>query len=180
MTMPFPQWPAGMRITAGRLNARNWTAVNQGSDQTLSNTTTLTATNLVLPGMAGGIYLYKLLIAYGAGITADFKWDWSIPGDASTTRFTRALQTADNSAGQGSTTAKTVVFRRPATNTGVSAGGNEDDTLTPTSFNSAYDDGIITFGAAGNATVRFAPNTANAGSAAVFRSTSYLLYTRVG
>lgn len=180
MTTPFPQWLAGNRITAAALNARNMIQVNQGSDQTLSNTTTLTNTNLVLPGTAGATYLYTLLIAYGAGITADFKWDWSIPGDATMTRFTRALQIGDNSAGQSSATAKTVVMRRPAYNTGVSAGGNEDDTLTPTVFNSAYDDGILTFGAAGNATVRFAPNTASASSAATFRSTSYLLYTRIG
>lgn len=178
MTMPFPTWLAGQRITADGIGARDWIPVVQGADQTLSNTTTMTATNLTLPGDAGGVYYYNLLIAYGATVSADMQWDWVVPGDATIVRFTQALQTGDNVAGSA-TTAKTVVMRRPAGTTGVAAGGNETDSTSPTQFQSAYDSGILTFGASGLATVRFAPNSAVAGSAATFRATSYLLYSRV-
>ncbi len=178
MSTPFPTWLAGMRITAGGLGARDWKAVVQGSDQTLTNTTTMTNTNLAFTGVAGAVYYYNLLIAYGATVSADMQWDWVIPGDATIVRFTQALQTGDNVAGSA-TTAKTVVMRRPAGTTGVAAGGNEGDNLAPTQFQSAYDSGILTFGASGNAQIRFAPNTATSGSAATFRATSYLLYARV-
>ncbi|MFH8369204.1 hypothetical protein [Streptomyces sp. NPDC018031] len=178
MALPFPQWLAGQRITAAGLNSRNWVRVTQGTDITRISSTTMTNTNLVITGAAGAEYYFKALIAYGASIDSDMQWAWSIPGDASMTRFTEALSIADVTLGSAS--AHTVVMRRPAASTGVSAGGTDAAAIgsATTTFNSAYDQGIVTFGVAGTATLQFAQNTSDA-DGTTFRSTSYLLYTRI-
>ncbi|MEU1908100.1 hypothetical protein [Streptomyces hygroscopicus] len=178
MALPFPQWLAGQRITANGLNARNWIRVNQGTDITRTSSTTMTNTNLVITGAAGAEYYYQALISYGASIDSDMQWAWSIPTDASITRFTAALSIADVTTGSAS--AHTVVMRRPAATTGVTAGGTDAANIgtNTTTFNSAYDQGMITFGAAGTATLQFAQNSSDA-DGTTFRASSYLLYTRI-
>jgi hypothetical protein len=177
MTLPFPEWPAGMRITAGRLNARNTRLVEQGSDQTVTSSTTLVSTNLILPGVANATYEYRLQIAYSATVTPDLKFAWTVPSGAAVRRFTISREAA---AVAGLNTGAAVIMRSPGTGTEIIAGGGSADGGVPADFFFASDEGQITMGGtAGNCTVQFAQQTSNANQT-IFRAQSRLVYRRIG
>lgn len=176
MTLPFPQWPAGMRMTAGRLNARNTFLVEQGSDQTVTSSTTLVSTNLILPGVANATYEYMLQIAYSATVTPDMRWAWSVPSGAAARRFTSSREAA---AVAGLNTGAAIIMRAPGTGTEIIAGGGSADGGAPADFFSALEQGqIVMAGTAGNCTVQFAQQTSNANQT-IFRAQSRLLYRRI-
>lgn len=176
MTLPFPEWPAGMRITAGRLNARNTFVVEQGSDQTVTSSTTLVDTNLILPGVVNATYEYRLQISYSATVTPDLRFAWSVPSGAGVRRFTISREAA---AVAGLNTGAAVIMRSPGTGTEIIAGGGSADGSAPGDFFFALDEGQITMGGtAGNCTVQFAQQTSNANQT-IFRAQSRLIYRRV-
>lgn len=175
--MPFPRWLAGMRITADRLDDRNWFVVDQGEDQTVTNSTTLVDTNLIIPGEAGAKYIYNAMISFSATVTPDFRWAWSVPSGGNVRRFTiHRIQAA----AAGLNTGADIIMRTPATTTETVAGGGSADGVSPPDFFHTSDEGIIEMGGtAGNVTLRFAQFTSNANET-IFRGQSRLTYTRVG
>lgn len=174
--MPFPRWLAGMRITADRLDDRNWTVVTQGEDQVVTSSITPVDTNLIIPGEAGAMYVYNAMISYSANATPDMRWTWSVPSGANVRRFTasRILAAAD-----GLNTGADIIMRTPATTTETVAGSGDPDN-PPIDFFFAHDQGVIEMGGtAGNVTLLFAQNLSSANET-IFRGQSRLTYTRVG
>lgn len=175
--MPFPQWLAGMRITADRLDDRNIIVVNQGEDQIVTNSTTLVDTNLMVPGEVGATYWYHAMISYSSSETPDFRWSWSIPSGGNVRRFSMAGEESD---APGVTVGSSVVMRTPATTTDTMARGSDGDASDPPiDFVYASDEGIITVGGApGNFTIQFAQSVANANQT-IFRNQSRMVFARL-
>lgn len=174
--MPFPRWLAGMRITADRLDDRNWTVVSQGEDQTVTSSITPIDTNLIIPGEIGAKYIYNAMISFSATVTPDLRWVWSVPSGANVRRFTIAREAASTT---GLNTGQNIIMRTPATTTETVAGGGSADGASPPDFFHTLDQGIIEMGGtAGNVTLQFAQFTSNANET-IFRGQSRLTYTRV-
>lgn len=176
--MPFPTWLAGMRITADRLDDRDIRVVEQGTDQTVTSSTTLRDTNLLIPGEVNAIYWYALYIAYRATITPDFRWAWVAPSGTSIDRFTAGR---DEASPAGLTAGHPVALRYASIGIELRAGGGDaDGTSPPANVIYAQDQGIIKIGGtAGSCVVRFAQFTSNANQT-IFSSQSKLIYARIG
>lgn len=175
--MPFPQWYAGMVLTADRLNARAEHMVTQDTDQTVTDSTTYVNSQIIVPVEAGAVYRYVLLISYSAHTAGDFKWRWSVPTGTLIASFTQALVTG---AGTGLNTGADIIMRRPAQTTDRIAGGT-DDTSPPSNFHSAYDRGTITVsGSSGNVVMQFAQNSASS-NPTILRggNNTRLIYSRI-
>lgn len=168
--MPYPTFTAGSPLTAADLTAMQWQQVSQGSDQTINNSTTLTATSLILPAVANATYKYELYVGYtNTSDTADIKFDWTVPTSGSVTRFVAGPGT---SATGGSTNYTTTLWRRTVAGSAIAIGGSS----TSTSY---FEFGEIDGGDGGDVTFRFAQNTATVANT-VLSSTSTLWYVRVG
>jgi len=176
--MPFPTWLAGQRITADRLDDRDIKLVEQGTDQTVTNSTTLRDSNLLIPGEVNAIYWYALYIAYRATVTPDFRWAWVAPSGTSIDRFTLAR---DENAAAGLTAGTTIAARYASIGIELRAGGGDTDgTNPPANVFYVHDQGIIKIGGtAGSCVVRFAQFTSSANQT-IFSSQSKLVYARIG
>lgn len=174
--MPFPNWLAGMRITADRLEDRNIHVVEQAADQIVTNSTTLIDTNLLIPGEVGAVYQYQAHISFSATATPDFRWAWVAPSGTDIRRYTMARIAA---AATGLNTGSDVIMRTPALGTEMVAGGGDADGGAPVNFFYTYEQGLVYMGGtAGSCVIRFAQFTSNANQT-IFRNLSRLIYSRI-
>lgn len=160
--MPYPTFAAGQTLTAAMLTALQWKEVYQGSDQTRTSSTALTASSIVIPVVAGATYRYKLLVRYStSGVNPDIKFDWTVPTNASMQRFVQGpgqvlvATAASGAANQITTLTSTHVahstvldFHANAVQSGMAGHFQED--------------GEIYGGDGGNVTLRFAQAASDA------------------
>lgn len=141
--MPFPEWLAGMQMTASRMNARSDRTTHQQADMTVSSTDDM-ATDINIPIEAGATYRYHLFISYSAvsGTNSAIGATWLTPNDTTMNRFTSSYIAA---ASTGLNTGALVIMRRPANTTVQVIGGTDSD--SPSNYMSAHDRGTIVAGA---------------------------------
>lgn len=152
--MPYPDLAAGMVLTAGMLQGLQWQAVDQASAATVTNSTTLTNTNLTFDAEAGAQYMYRLLIGYTADDTPDMRFAWTVPTNGEVRRWSAGI----GSNATGSSDNQTDVhFRRPATTTNVRVGGT-----TTADTQSYHEHGLILGGNGGPVMFQFAQWVADA------------------
>lgn len=89
--MPYPTWQAGQRITADLLLGGSTFNAEQGSDQTVTNSTTLADSNLVVPAEANARYEYTLQAIYSTNTTGKIKFQWSVPNGSMMVRSGHGL-----------------------------------------------------------------------------------------
>lgn len=171
--MPYPVVSAGMTLTAGMLQAMQWQAVEQGTQQDKTSNTTLVDTNLTMVGVAGAVYKYHLLVSYTAGTTGDIQLAWTAPTNGAVVRFGAGT-------GQAAVTSTDInsmsyaQFRRPGTTTAVRVGGGGVGQGM-----SYHESGVIQGGDGGAFTVQFAQQTSDAGTTS-FTASSRLDWIRIG
>lgn len=171
--MGYPDWRAGQKIKASLLRAMTPTLVLQGTDLERTSSTTLTATNLVIPVEANALYEYRLLVTYAAG-DGDVQVEWTTPAGTEMQRHGVGLGDAST----GAPTNGNSLFSAQGTGaTDFDIGGS---TLSATANCSFIELGHITTGStSGNVTFMFAQDISNA-TASILRSVSSVLYRRIG
>lgn len=168
--MPYPVFVAGQKVTAALLAATQWQEIEQGIDQTVTNSTSFVDTNIIIPVEAGARYQYTLLAGYSSSTTADIKFSWTAPTGGEVRRWTIAQ--GQNGTG-GVNTFSEVSMRYATTTNQVVAGGSG------TGNEHAYIEiGVINGGAGGNVTLQFAQVTAEATNT-VFLAESRISYVRI-
>lgn len=75
--MAYPTFTAGEPIRAWQLSALQETEVEQGTDITVNNSTTLINTSLVIPVGINDTYWYHLMVTYKANTIGDIKFSWA-------------------------------------------------------------------------------------------------------
>lgn len=150
----------------------------QENDQTVTNSSTPTASEITFTPEPNALYEYVLLISYSATSTAGFFWEW----DATGALFCSFTQGIDHPASSGTAnTGQLVAFRRPANTTNREAGGS-DATSPPSQFHSAYDQGTFeTDGTLTAITMKFAQATATAAHDTILRggNQTRMIYRRI-
>jgi hypothetical protein len=173
MASTYPTWLPGQRITAALLAAGQTILVLKSANQDVTNTTTLqNDTELTYPLAANGIYRVRIVIfALSASATPDLKTAWAVPTGTSGLKmcqgptdtaasFTSRTNTAARMSGHAFTT--TVVYQ------------------VDTAAVAIEEEGIVTVGStAGNVTLQWTQNTANATATSVLAS-SFLTVERLG
>lgn len=171
--MPYPDWKAGQRITAGLLRAGLLYEVQQGSDLTVTNSATKVDTGLSIPLEVGATYQFMALIVAQAPVANDFSISWTIPSGASMIRHGHGVGQGNNAGGATSVDAAFFGVANNAASLapgGVAAGTNESY------IESGY---VICGSTAGVAMLQFAQRSVGAGTAAVLRDISRMYYQRV-
>lgn len=159
---------AGQNLTADDLMAIQWHRVQQGVDQQVVSSTTLTQSALVVP--VQGVTAVQLFLHYdsdGGGIT----WDWSVTAGAVDTADGRWIY------GHGQTTTGDVLnstsmqMHRSTLTTSRSV--NHFTTQSP---NAMLEDMTVT--GSGEITLRFAQQASNA-AATTLQATTYARYLQL-
>lgn len=171
--MPFPEWEAGMLMTAGRLNDRNVHLVDQGVNQLINDEGTLQATNIIIPADADAIYHVSLYAALRAATSADVIIAWDVPSGTTAQRFVNGPGASASGAVNDVTT---VTMFPPAGAATESTVGGLGATTSVVYIEEIV---FITGGVGGDITCQFAQDTAEA-SNAEFRAFSKALYRRIG
>lgn len=155
--MSFPQWFAGMTLTADRLNAARMRMVSASENQEVAESTALVPTEIIIPLESGATYWYHLILTYTARNTNNeqegggIRWNWSVPVGTTQPRQTACYDVANN-AGISLTNGGLIIMRSPATSTEMRADGSGQD-----NFHSAHEYGSIQVGgASGSAVLQFA------------------------
>ncbi len=138
--MPSPIKYAGEIITADDWNSLTTRLVVQNNDQTITSSTTPTASEITFTPEPNAVYEYWLYISYSATVNSGFFWEWDAP-NALIASFSQAIEHPANSG--TANTGQSVNFRRAAHTTNREAGGS-DATSPPAQFHSAYDSGTFT------------------------------------
>lgn len=80
-TLQYPTFAAGQKLTAALLTAMDSTAYVQAADMVITSNTTLANTNLAVPVVSGGVYIFNgFLIFNGGANVGNFKTGWTAPG----------------------------------------------------------------------------------------------------
>ncbi|QBI56792.1 hypothetical protein [Streptomonospora litoralis] len=179
--MPYPQWFAGMTLTADRLNASRMKMVVASENQEVAESTNLVASEIVIPLESGATYWYHLVLTYSARNTNNdtegggIRWNWLVPTGTTAPRQIACLDVQTNS-GISLTYGGTVTMRSPATSTEIRAEGSGVN-----DFLSAHEYGSIQVGgSSGSAVLQWAQWAAHA-EATVLRGATRTrcFYTRV-
>jgi hypothetical protein len=176
--MPNPRLYAGQAITADGWNSLIATLLTQENDQTITNSSTPTASQITFTPEVNAVYEYSLLISYSATTTAGFFWEWDAP-NALIASFSQAIDHPGSSG--DANTGQLVNFRRAAHTTNRQAGGS-DATSPPTNFHSATDSGTFaTDGIVNTITMMFAQATATAAHDTILRggNQTRMIYRRI-
>ncbi|WP_329187054.1 hypothetical protein [Actinacidiphila glaucinigra] len=173
--MPYPTWQAGQRITADLLLGGSTFNAEQGSDQTVTNSTTLADSNLVVPAEANARYEYTLQAIYSTNTTGKIKFQWSVPNGSMMVRSGHGL---GNGQTGGATVGTLVWSSRGDFSTVFNVGGTTGSPPGDASFLEVGE--IVTGSTAGNVTLQFAQAAANATDPAILRSLSRLRWRRIG
>lgn len=171
--MPYPDWRAGQKLKASLLDAMNVFQVLQGTDSSVTSSTTLTDSNLVIPLASGALYEYRLLLVYSCG-AGDFHFEWDVPSGTEMQRHGLGIGNTST----GSQTNADILFSAQGTqSTDFNVGGNSGDATANCSF---VELGVFTTGStAGDATLQFTQDTSNA-TASTLRAASSVYYRRIG
>ena len=166
--MPLFPVTAGTDLTASLFNATVDNAgvmAYQGADSPpVNNSTTLVAsTYLTIPVVANGFYIYEDNIMYDSSATADFQYLIVCPNFSANGPISRSFLTA----------ADALTFNTD-TSLSTAAGGGGVGTVR-----TVMRSGLLSIGVAGNVSVQFAQNTANA-SNTLLKIGSWIRLTRVG
>lgn len=182
--MSIPQWFAGQVLLADDMNARNPKLVIQQNDQTVTNSSTMVASEITFIPEPNAVYRYWMWISYSANQACGFAWSWSAAGTALAS-FSNSI--ADPATGGTPNTPQSVNMRRPGNTTGRLAGGTDaDGTIPPVNFHSAYDTGTFaTDGTLSSVTFMFAcasPSGTVTGAQAILRggNQTRMIYERIG
>ena len=164
----YPQWAAGQRVTASLLLAAQPQTIIKTSDQTVTSSTFVDATDLSFTGDAGAVYIVTSVLSYGAAATPKILLNWRVPAGATIQRYPLHAANAATD-----TSATTVSMRRRAStsaNPGVDGTGNFD------TFNEWM---ILRMSStAGTVAVQFAQAVTNA-TGSILRADSYIQYNRI-
>lgn len=171
--MPFPTFAAGAPFTAANARALQRQEVNQGSDQTVTSSTTFVNSSIIIPNVEiSARYWYLVLGAYKADTAADIKINWTVPTGGSMQRWALGVGLSSTGNAQDATNLNT---RFATTATSVTLGGT--GTGTETVF---QEEGIITGGSvAGSFTMQFAQVTSNP-IGTVLTANTTCFYQRIG
>ncbi|MET9876580.1 hypothetical protein ABZZ36_18425 [Actinacidiphila glaucinigra] len=173
--MPYPAWQAGQRITADLLLGGLTFNAEQGSDLSVTNSTTLVDSNLVIPAEAGARYEYTLQAIYSTNTTGKIQFQWGVPSGSMMVRSGHGL---GNGQTGGATTGTLVYSGRGDFNTVFNVGGTTGSPPGDASFIEVGE--IVTGSTAGNAVLRFAQAATNATDPAILRALSRLRWRRIG
>jgi hypothetical protein len=167
--MPLVPFVAGQDLTALSLNTAIDTSgimVYQGADSTpVNNSVVLVSSSyLTLPVVANGFYIYESSILYDGNSTANFQHLIVCPNFSTNGALSRLNITVGGT---------TLLFNADTSLSTASAGGGVG-TVKPTTRS-----GLLAIGIAGNVSIQFAQNTANA-SNTVLKQGSWIRLTQVG
>lgn len=169
--MPYPDFAAGARVTAGKLAALRQSSVSQVADQTVNNSTAFVNSAITFSAVASATYRYRLLAHYDAGTAEDIKFDWSLPAGASASRFLWGHGFGNTAAPNDGT--RTSAWRLIASDASVAGG------VTAGSKASYHEEGeFVIVGTAGSVTLRFAQFVATVVDTKLLAATK-LWYQRV-
>lgn len=182
--MSIPQWFAGQALLADDMNARLPRLLLQQNDQTVTNSSTMVASEITFTPEPNAVYRYWMWISYSANQACGFAWSWSAAGTALAS-FSNSI--ADPATAGTANTPQSVNMRRPGNTTGRLAGGTDADaTIPPVNFHSAYDQGTFaTDGTLSPVTFMFACASPAGGvplAQAILRggNQTRLIYERIG
>lgn len=169
--MPLVPFTAGQKLTAAALNAAfDVTRITHaGGDQIVTNSTTFEAsTELTLPVKANASYIFELLLEFTATTTADVKWQLAVP----TGTFVRT--TLETGVPVSNTANSSEVWIHAIDDNGSTTSGLGTGTIVQTQPSGL----LIISSTAGDATVEFAQNTAEA-SDCTLKGGSFIRLTQV-
>jgi len=166
--MPLFPVTAGADLTASLFNSTVDNAgvmAYQGADSTaVNNSTTLVAsTYLTIPVVANGFYMYEDQILYDTNSTADFQYLIVCPFSTTNGPLSRVFLNTS-----------LALTMNADTSLSTAAGGSAVGTVVPIKRS-----GLLAIGVAGNVSIQFAQNTANA-SNTILKVGSWIRLTRVG
>lgn len=166
--MPLFPVTAGADLTATLFNSTVDNAgvmAYQGADSPpVNNSATLVAsTYLTIPVVANGFYVYEDTILYDTNSTADFQYLIVCPNFSANGPLSRVFLN----------TSSTITVNAD-TSLSTAAGGSAVGTVIPIQRS-----GLLSIGVAGNVSIQFAQNTANA-SNTLLKIGSWIRLTRVG
>jgi len=166
--MPLVPFVAGQDLTALALNTAIDTSgimVYQGTDSTpVNNSVVLVASSyLTLPVVANGFYIYESSILYDSSATANFQHLIVCPNFSTNGQLARL----------NITTAGTLTLNADTSLSTASQGAGVGTSRSVTRS------GLLAIGVAGNVSIQFSQNTANA-SNTVLKQGSWIRLTQVG
>ncbi|MGV2383668.1 MAG UNVERIFIED_CONTAM: hypothetical protein LOD86_00155 [Thermobifida fusca] len=171
--MGWPSLYAGQILTADHLTEMQWKVVSQGSEQTVTNSTTLVDTALTFDVVAGGIYMVHLRVRWQESASGGgFRCSWSSPAGTTATRAVVAPGTTATMGPQALDVSQIRVWtldQEMFTNAAIAT----------STTHAWFEDLLFNIGGDGAMTFQFAQETAAAGGTTI-NPASFLAWLRVG
>lgn len=171
--MGWPSLYAGQILTADHLTEMQWKVVKQGSEQTVTNSTTLVDTALTFDVVEGGIYMVHLRVRWQESPSGGgFRCAWSTP---SGTTATRAVVAPGSTATGGPAALDLSQIRTGLLNQELLT----SEAIASSNAHAWFEDLLFNAGGDGAVTFRFAQGSV-AANGTIINPDSFLAWLRVG
>src|SRR5690554_5629476 len=171
--MGWPSLYVGQILTADHLTEMQWKVVRQGSEQTVTNSTTLVDTALTFDVVSGGIYMVHLRVRWQESDSGGgFRCSWASPAGSTATRAVVAPGTTTTGGPATLDLSQIRVWT-------LTQEMFTSDAIGPSTTHAWFEDLLLNAGGDGAVTFQFAQETAAANGTTI-NPNSFLAWLRMG